>query len=71
MFELLEKYSEDKKTIFLIDFLIQNRSEIILHCFNQELLGPDEIRENISEAFDESSKQLNKVSISNMSPRNI
>jgi hypothetical protein len=71
MLELLEKYSEDKETIFLTDFIIQNKSEIILNCFNQGLLEPNEIRKNISETFDESSKQLNSVSTSNMLSRNI
>lgn len=67
MFELLTKYSEGKETTFLTDFIIQNRSEAILICFNEGLSGSNEIRKKITETFDESSKKLKRVSVSNMS----
>ncbi|GAA5798548.1 hypothetical protein HPULCUR_003953 [Helicostylum pulchrum] len=60
MFELLTKYSEGKETTFLTDFIIQNRSEAILICFNEGLSGSNEIRKKITETFDESSKKLKR-----------
>lgn len=48
----------------LTDFLDKYRSEVILNCFNQGLIEPDKIRKHISTTFEETSKQLNIVSIS-------